>query len=133
MKYKCSPGMMCQRCYDKEHPRSRPETASKRPASAAAVATDVPAPKRHRRTHSDPGEPVNLTRKRTRAQPPTAVSAAKKTRVHIPAVDPSLLLDQQHAQRLALIAAEKTCAQPVKRTAKKTVAHPATWRLVVCD
>ena len=110
MKYKYGPGLMCHACYNKEHPRSKPDTASKRPASAAAVAADLPTPKRVRRTQSDPGEPSNLTRKRTRAQPPITVPAVKRTRLRSPAVDPSFLLDQTHAQRLALLAAVATDA-----------------------
>jgi hypothetical protein len=66
--------------------------------------------KRVRRTQSDPGEPLNLTRKRTRAQPPPTVPLVKRTRARTPAVDPSLLLDQAHAQRLALLAAVATDA-----------------------
>lgn len=119
---------MCHKCYDKEHPPSVRVAPGKR--SSTADAPPTPTPKRPRRTQSDPGEPLNLARKRTRAQPSTTVPAVKKTRVHTPAVDPSLLLDLAHAARLALLAAD---APPVKRTSKKTVAHPATWCLVVCD
>ena len=122
---------MCHKCYNKEQsPKVR---VAPRKRSSTAEAPPTPTPKRVRRTHSDPGEPANLARKRTRAQPPTTVPAAKKTRVYTPAVDPSLLLDLAHAARLALLAAERTDAPPVKRASKKIVAHPATWRLVVCD
>ena len=139
-KYSCPPGLMCHQCYDKGHPPSVREAPGKRPASA--VAPVAPTPKRVRRTQSDPGEPSNLTRKRTRAQPPSTVPAPKKTRVQPPPIDPSLLLDQAHAERLALLAAEKTNVQPadaVDRTRPPTAArtaaatHTATWRLVVCD
>jgi hypothetical protein len=130
MKYKCGPGLMCQKCYDEDHPRKRRAARPKRPASTAAPPT--PAPKRVRRTQSDPGEPINLTRKRTRAHPTTTKPPVKKTRVQSPPVDPSLLLDQAHAERLALLAAEKNAAtQPV--AVKKIVAHPATWRLIICE
>ena len=137
-KYKYGPGLMCHACYNKEHPRSKPDTASKRPASAAALAANLPTPKRVRRTQSDPGEPSNLTRKRTRAQPPSTVPAPKKTRVQPPPVDPSLLLDQAHAERLARLAADSEKqpqrAQPVVvAAAQKRIADPPTWRLVVCD
>ena len=56
MKYKCGPGLMCQKCYNEEHPRSKPEAARKRPASAAEPV--APTVKRVRRTQSDPGEPM---------------------------------------------------------------------------
>lgn len=122
------PGRQCNRCYQKAlkgHPSKRPSTAT--PAAASTA-------KRPRRTHSDPGEPVNLTRKRTRAHPPTVTPAAKKPRLHTPAVDPTLLLDQAHAARLTLIAAEAIGAQPAKRSTKRIAAHRiASWRLVVCD
>jgi hypothetical protein len=101
--YSCPPGLMCHKCYDKRDQSA----AVKRPLVAPSDA--VPAPKRVRRTQSDPGEPMNLTRKRTRAEPPVAVPT-KKTRVRHPAVDPSPLLDQSHAQRLALLAAVATDA-----------------------
>ena len=103
--YSCPPGLMCHVCYNKERVR---QAASKRPASADADAA-APAPKRVRRTQSDPSEPISLTRKRTRAQPP-AGAPSKKTRVRTSSVDPSLLLDQAHARRLALRAAVATDA-----------------------
>jgi hypothetical protein len=104
MKYKCGPGLMCHKCYDKGHQTA----AVKRSLEASSDAdTAVPAPKRVRRTQSDPGEPINLTHKRTRAGPPVAVPS-KKTRVRPPAVNSSTLLDQTHAQRLALLAAVAT-------------------------
>jgi hypothetical protein len=104
--YYCPPGLMCHKCYNKEHAC---QAASKRPAGADAEAA-APAPKRVRRTQSDPGEAISLTRKRTRAQPPHTEPTVKKTRVRTPAVDPSLLLDQSHARRLALLAAVATDA-----------------------
>jgi hypothetical protein len=104
-KYSCPPGLMCHDCYNKEHPSAR----NKRPASAM----EPPTPKRPRRTQSDPGEPASLARKRIQAQPPPTVRAPKKTRMYTPAVDPSLLLDQAHTQRLALMAAEKSGAHRV--------------------
>lgn len=111
MKYKCGPGLMCQKCHDKEYPHSRRAATGKRPASPVSDTTPGAEPKRVRRTQSDPGEPSNLTRKRTRAEPPTTtIPAVKKTRARAPAVDPSLLLDQTHAQRLALLAAVATDA-----------------------
>ena len=99
-KYKYGPGLMCHVCYNKKRAE---QAASKRPAGADAEAAAT-ALKRVRRTQSDPGELINLTRKRTRAEPMVAVPT-KKTRVRTPAVDPSPLLDQSHAQRLALLAA----------------------------
>ena len=110
MKYKCGPGLMCQSCYNEEYPRSKPEAARKRPASAADPEPIAPTVKRVRRTQSDPGEPINLTRKRTRAEPPTTVLPARKTRVRALTVNPSLQLDKAHAQPLALLAAVATDA-----------------------
>ena len=105
------PGKACHpRCKLFKHP------ITDTPASADVASS--PSAKKQRRTYSDPGEPASLTRKRTRAQPPATMPAAKKARVHVPAVDPSLLLDLAHAARLALLAAEMTGAQPVK------VKHP---------
>ena len=93
---------MCHKCYDERHQPA----AGKRPIMASSDAdAAVPAPKRVRRTQSDPSEPISLTRKRTRAQPPHTEPTVKQTRVRDPAVHPSLLLDQSHAQRLALLAA----------------------------
>ena len=128
MKYKCKPGLMCHKCYDKEHPFSRRVTTTKRPTSTVAP----PTPKRVRRIQSDPGKPVNLTRKRTRAQPPTISTATKRTHVHTPVVDASLLLNQAHAQRLALIADEKRGQPSVAE--KKSAAHSVVcWSLIVCE
>jgi hypothetical protein len=125
-KYTHPPGLICQRCHNQEHP-SRPRAAtSKRPSSTVEPST----PKRVRRTLSDPGEPANLTRKRTRAQPPTTRPAVKKTRVHPPPVDPSLLLERAHTQRLALLASEQTAAAAA---APKRSTHPVAWRLVVWE
>ena len=104
--YSCPPGLMCHKCYDKNHQPA----ASKRPHVASSDAdVAVPAPKRVRRTQSDPGELINITRKRTRAEHPTTVPS-KKTRVRTSAVDSNLLLDQTHVQRLALLAAVATNA-----------------------
>ena len=100
MKYKCGPGLMCQLCYNH---RQASAAASKRLADIDSQA-EAPSPKRVRRTQSDPGEPVNLTRKRIRTEPPTIVPAVKKKRARTPAVEPSLLLDHAHARRLALLA-----------------------------
>ena len=108
------------KCYDKEHPFSRRVTTTKRPASTVAP----PTPKRVRRIQSDPGKPVNLTRKRTRAQSSITMPTAKRTHVHTPVVDASLLLNQAHAHRLALIAEEKRGQQSV--AAKKSTAHPSS-------
>ena len=110
MKYKYGPGLMCQTCHDQKHPHSRRAATCKRPANSVSDAAPGAESKRVRRTQSDPGEPSNLTRKRTRAQPPTTVPAVKRTRLRSPAVDPSFLLDQTHAQRLALLAAVATDA-----------------------
>ena len=103
--YSCPPGLMCHMCYNKMYVR---QAASKRAASVDAE-TAALTPKRVRRTQSDPGEPINLTRKRIRTEPPAAESS-KKTRVRTSAVDSSLLLDQTHVQRLALLAAVATDA-----------------------
>jgi hypothetical protein len=75
-----------------------------RPAVAAAPA--VSRPSRQRRASSDPGEPLNLTRLRTRAPRPTTISPIKKSRLQSTSVDASLLLDQTHGRRLALLTAE---------------------------
>ena len=101
MKYKCGPGLMCHKCYDKSHQAA----ATKRPLVASSDTKPAPAPKRVRRTQSDPGEATSLTRKRTRAQPPATEPEVEKTCARAPTVDPSLQLDQAHAQRLALLAA----------------------------
>ena len=103
--YSCPPGLMCHVCYNKKCVR---QAASKRTASANAE-TAALTPKRVRRTQSDPGEPIIFTRTRIRAEPPAA-EPSKKTRVRTSAVDPSLLLDQTHVQRLALLAAVATDA-----------------------
>lgn len=100
------PGRAC-------HPRCKPSKHAvddaARPAVAAAPAAD-PRPSRKRRAASDPGEPLNLTRLCTREPPPTSIPPVKKTRVQSAPVDISLLLDQTHARRLALIASEeKSC------------------------
>lgn len=80
-----------------------------RPAAAAVSA--VPRPSCKRRAESDPGEPLNLARLRTRAAPPpppaTTIPPTKKGRVQTTPVDAALLLDQAHARRLALLAAEE--------------------------
>lgn len=99
MKYKCGPGLICQKCHDHEHPRRRPRTTNKRPASPALDDVDAAVePKRVRRTQSDPGERTNPTRKRIRAEPPAA-GPLKKT-CGLPTA-----VDQSHAHRLALLAA----------------------------
>ena len=123
---KVGPGLQCHPCYKKGWLAKQ---------AARPVSTDAAPPaKRARRTQSDPGEPTNLTRKRIRAQPPTTVPAPKKTRVHTPAVDPSLLLDQQHAQRLALLAAEKIDAEPDSKAVKTSAAHPTvSWSVLLCE
>ena len=100
--YSCPPGLMCHKCYNKE--QSSDSAASKRSRTASTDAA-APSPKRVRRTQSEPGEPVNLARTRTRAEPPTTVLPARKTCPRAPTVDPSLLLDETHAQRLVLLAA----------------------------
>jgi hypothetical protein len=121
MKYQHKPGLICQACYDKKHPRKKRAPRPKRSVSTV----EPPKAKRHRRTHSDPGEPASLTRKRTRALPPATVPAPKKTRVYTPASDPSLLLEHAHAQRLALLAAEKTGIPRVSSTVQ--------WSVTLCD
>ena len=128
MKYKWDPGLMCQRCRNQKHPFSKRATTTKRPTSTVAP----PTPKRVRRIQSDPGKPVNLTRKRTRAQSSITMPTAKRTHVHTPVVDASLLLNQAHAHRLALIADEKRGEQSVAE--KKSAAHSVVcWSLIVSE
>jgi hypothetical protein len=112
MKYSCPPGLMCHKCYNKEHPRNVVHASIKRPASPLSDAAPVPAPKRVRRTQSDPGEPINLTCKRTCAEPPTIGPAVRKTCVRAPVDDPPFQLHGHptHAQPLALLAAVATDA-----------------------
>ena len=96
----CHPQCKSQRCAVDD---------AARPAVAAAPAAD-PRPSRKRRAASDPGEPLNLTRLRTRAPRPATIPPVKKARVKATAVDISLLLDQTHARRMALIAAAENRA-----------------------
>ena len=90
-------------------PRCKPLGASidggARPAVAAPAAG--PHQSRKRRATSDPGEPLNLTRLRTRAPRPATIPTVKKARVQSTPIDATLLLDQAHARRLVLIAAEE--------------------------
>lgn len=119
-------GRQCHPCYKKGWLAEQ--------GARPAVADAAPPAKRVRRTQSDPGETVNLTRKRTRAQPPTNVPAPKKTRVHTPAVDLSLLLDQTHARRLALLAAEKSGTPLLPASVKTSAAHRAvSWSVVLSE
>ena len=98
----CGVGRACApRC----KPRERAVDDAARPAVAAPVAG--PHQSRKRRATSDPGEPLNLTRLRTRAPRPATIPTVKKARVQPTPVDATLLLDQAHARRLALIAAEE--------------------------
>ena len=98
----CGVGRACApRC----KPLGAPIDGAARPAVAAPAAG--PRPSRKRRATSDPGEPLNLTRLRTRAPRPATIPTVKKARVQSTPVDATLLLDQAHARRLALIAAEE--------------------------
>ena len=69
----------------------------------------LPSPVAQAAPHN-PGEPLNLTRLRTRAPRPATIPTVKKARVQATPVDATLLLDQAHARRLALIAAEENRA-----------------------
>ena len=124
MKYKCKPGLMCHKCYNKDHPFSRRVTTTKRPTSTVAP----PTPKRVRRIQSDPGKPVNLTRKRTRAQSSITMPTAKRTHVHTPAVDASLLLDQAHAPPRTRLSGEEDNRNSTHRLAeeKRSPCHVAS-------
>ena len=102
--YKSGPGHICQRCHNAEYQGASSEAA---PATASPAA---PHPSRKRRAASDPGEPLNLARLRTRASRPSTIPPVKKARVKATPVDISLLLDQTHARRMALIAAEENRA-----------------------
>jgi hypothetical protein len=75
--------------------------------SAPASATITASPRKRRRTESDPGQPTNLSRLRTRAPRPAIIPPAKKARVKADSVDILALLDQTHARRMALIEAEE--------------------------
>jgi hypothetical protein len=96
------PGRIC-------NPRCKPikravDDAARSAVPAAPAAGSRPSRKR---AASDPGEPLNLTRLRTRAPRPATIPPVKKTRVQSTPVDISLLLDQTHARRMALLAAEE--------------------------
>jgi len=129
--YSHPPGLQCHPCY-RQVQRSTPPTSS-------SDTKLVPQSKRvHRETKSDPGEPINLTHKRTRAHPPPTILVTKKMpvkttpinrkRIRIPPptttsttkkkairdpVDLSILLDDLHARRLQLIEAEKNLFSPM--------------------
>ena len=113
---------MCHDCYDKEHPDRPRKAPLKRPASIVELQTV----KRVRRTQSDPGELISLTRKRVRAQPPPTVPAPKKIPVMHPCCQSLRSFSiKTHAQRLALLAAEKSGTY--------RVGPPVRWDLIVCD
>ena len=98
----CGVGRACApRC----KPLGAPIDGAARPAVAAPAAG--PHQSRKRRATSDPGEPLNLTRLRTRAPRPATIPTVKTARVQPTPVDATLLLDQAHTRRLALTAAEE--------------------------
>ncbi len=114
------------------HPRckQRPEEVD------AAAVIDVAAearPSKKRRAASDPGEPLNLTRLRTRA-PPVDSSSPPPTKASssIPD-DVSSLLDQAHERRIDLLAAEANgsaaSATPAASAASSTTVDDNTAAL----
>jgi hypothetical protein len=83
-------------------------------AAAASASSAVGRPSRKRqRAESDPGQPLNLARLRTRAPRPTIISPVKKARVQVTPVETSLLLDQTHARRMALLEEESKILLPI--------------------
>jgi hypothetical protein len=93
------------------HPRCKDTSQALITTPAAAAPTSAPTsttPRKRQRTSSDPGEPINLSRLRTRAPRHAITPTIKKTSVKPDPVDISSLLDQTHARRMALIEAEKT-------------------------
>jgi hypothetical protein len=102
------PGRACRS--HEEDPRRAVDDAAGPTVAAVATEPAGPRPSRKRRAASDPGEPLNLTRLRTRAPRPATIPPVKKARVQSTPVDISLLLDQTHARRMALIAAEENRA-----------------------
>lgn len=114
--YHGNPGRQCNRCYQKAlkgHNLKRPATES---------CSAVSSTKRVRRTHSDPGQSINITHKRTRAHPLPPIPITKKMRVKIAAPgDASLLLDILHIRRLQLIEAEKNGTHTIAPNSSTTL------------
>jgi hypothetical protein len=92
------------------HPRCKPKKGAVHQSASPATSSisAVVAPRKRKRAVSDPGQPQNLSRLRTRAPRPVIIPPIEKTRVKADTIDISSLLDQTHARRMALLEAEKT-------------------------
>jgi hypothetical protein len=99
---------------------------------AAVAATAAPAAKKPRRAKSDTGQEILLTAARTRPHRITApkpLPPTSKPRISKPTVDVSSLLDQAHARRMALIAAEQQSATSATDIAVTALnASSVTWQ-----
>jgi hypothetical protein len=118
MKYQWPPGLICQVCYDKVHPRKK-RMERPVPPEPATSSPEPPKPKRQRRVHSDPGERDSLPQ--STAAPP----AVKKMPVHKRVIVPSHLLAEAHVKRVILLAAEKNGTHSVRPR--------VLWKLIVSD
>ena len=91
-------GRICNpRCKLKKNAVDQPATP------AAATATAVTPLRKRKRADSDPGQPQNLSRLRTRAPRPAIIPPVKKARFKADPIDILALLDQTHARRMALL------------------------------
>lgn len=115
--HKHNDGRICQRCYNNIR---RPSCSESPPSTPPR--SHKPSGKR-KRTESDPGQPQNLSRLRTRAPRPAIIPPMKKARFKADPVDISALLDQTHARRMALIEVEKN-------EAEKSDTHPTPSSLI---